>query len=71
MLNFFSLNFPLREYFFDTSPAPPRPRPRASNKFSDGPSLRNVKCLMSDFLRCMSDLLCLMSDDGCLMSDEG
>ena len=68
MLNFFSLNFPLREIFLVLRP---RPRPRASNKFSDGPSLRNVKCLMSDVLLCMSDLLCLMSDDGCLMSDVG
>ena len=30
---FFSFNFPLRDYFFCTSPAPP------PHKFSDGPSL--------------------------------
>ena len=29
-MNFFSFNFPLREYFFGTSPAP--------HKFSNGPS---------------------------------
>ena len=33
-MNFFSFNFPLREYFFCTSPAPPAP-----HKFSNGPSL--------------------------------
>ena len=32
MHEFFSFNFPLREYFFCTSPAPPPP------KFSNGPS---------------------------------
>ena len=31
----FSINFPLREYFSCTSPAPPLP-----DKFSNGPSLR-------------------------------
>ena len=33
-MNFFSFNFPLRDYFFGTSPAPPSP-----HKFSNGPSL--------------------------------
>ena len=33
-MNFFSFNFPLREYFFCISPAP------TPHKFSNGPSLR-------------------------------
>ena len=37
MQEFFSFNFPLREYFFFTSSAPP------PHKFSNGPSL-NVTC---------------------------
>ena len=36
MHEFFSCNFPLREYFFCTSPPPPAPAP---HKFSNGPSL--------------------------------
>ena len=40
-MNFFSFNFPLREYFFCTSPAPPPP----PDKFSNGPSLRE-DCLV-------------------------
>ena len=39
-MNFFSFNFPLREYFFCTSPAP-RPSP---HKFSNGPSLSGRCC---------------------------
>ena len=34
MQEFFSFNFPLREYFFELRPPP--------NKFSNGPSLRKV-----------------------------
>ena len=41
--NFFSLNVPLRDFFFCTSPAPPPP-----HKFSNGLSLRRVRsiCLL-------------------------
>ena len=34
-MNFFSLNFPLHEFFFCTSPAPP-------HNFSNGPSLNSL-----------------------------
>ena len=38
----FSLNFPLREYFFCTSRAPaPLPPPPTLNNFSNGPSLNS------------------------------
>ena len=42
-MNLFSFNFPLREYLFCTSPAPPSPPP--PYKFSNGPSLRNNQTL--------------------------
>ena len=42
MQEFFSFNFPLRELFFCTSPAPPPPLP---HKFSNRPSLSS-SCLL-------------------------
>ena len=40
--NFFSFNFPLREFYFCTSPSPP-------HKFSNGPSLRVTLSVLSSF----------------------
>ena len=59
--NFFSFNFPLREYYFVIRPSP--------NKFSNGPSLRKVMAGMGggggggkgDFLRCIDYFLLTFS----------
>ena len=57
-MNFFSFSFPLREYFFCTSPAPPPP-----HKFSNGPSLNQEREHMSVLLR-LSPLFCLRGGGG-------
>ena len=54
MQEFFSFNFPLREYFFVIRPPP--------KKFSNGPSLRKVMAgVGGDFLRCIDYFLLTFS----------
>ena len=53
---FFSLNFPLREFFFCTSSAPPPP---PSHNFSNGQSLIELKLWMEPCVSCIYPTYCM------------
>ena len=58
MIFFFSLNFPLHEFFFCSSPAPPPPPPPPHN-VSNGPSLMELKLWMEPCVSCIYLTYCM------------